>query len=163
MQMKYKTLFAIIVVFLFTDLLYSQDSLEVVPRITDEDIELIILGISELTNPKRIRNSVNLNKNYLGNLYCRKWNGKSIFQPFSTSDYRTVEEDKIREYVQIKTSKQKKWRDSFQLKWLVIHTGFNNCNTLDINYLKGDFTEFKTNWDRILLFNPFEKKLLDII
>ena len=50
MQMKYKTLFVIIVIFMFTDLLYSQDSLEVVSRITDEDIEINYLKGIESDN-----------------------------------------------------------------------------------------------------------------
>ena len=130
---------------------------------TDEDFELIILGITELMNPKRIRNSVNLNKNYLGKLYCRKWNGKSIFQTSSTREYKNLEEDRIREYVQIKTLKQKKWRDKFQLKWLVIHTGFSNCNTFDLKNLNCKIFGYKENWDKIIVFDPWGKKLINLL
>jgi len=50
MQMNYKTLFAILIMFLLTNLVYSQDSLQVVPRITDEDIEINYLKGTESEN-----------------------------------------------------------------------------------------------------------------
>ena len=50
MQMNYKALFTILVMFLLTNFVYSQDSLKVVPRITDEDIEINYLKGTESDN-----------------------------------------------------------------------------------------------------------------
>ena len=119
----------------------------------EDDIETIMNGVDFMIQNKcSIYN--NFDMKYLNMITLDKWMGKSNCELITIGDYKSVDEEIIINRIEIKTNKQKKWKNFYDEKWLMIHSGFNNSNLMDITKTPIDLSNHLNKWDKVILFSP---------
>ena len=89
--------------------------------------------------------------------------GKPGLETYTITDYKRFNENILNNIIKNKTQLQNIWTNGFDQKILLIHTGFDFSNILNLpNTFNFNYKEYEENWDKIYLFSPTQEKSLNL-